>query len=341
MSSTTVSVGMEDSILTIRLDRDSSRELSLTEMSCLCVAADPGLSGRVYCGTAGGELRRSDDGGVSWHVVGGLRDRQVTAVAVSPIEPGADGSRVVYIGTEPSAVFRLSDGGEHWEELETLLNLPSAPTWSFPPRPHTHHVRWIALDPLVAGRLFVAIEAGALVRSEDGGRSWHDRVPSGPIDTHSLVVHRSDPTRLYSAAGDGYFESRDGGLTWQKQEDGLRHRYAWGCVVDPEDPETMLVIIVDPEDGTLRAPRRIVDLSANRRRAMAAHRGRATARRRHDDQRAGRGPGPPRRGVRGEQPRRLQVARHGQVLASARGGLARPLSEAAGGRPCGQRDSRA
>lgn len=241
MNSTTVSVGMEDSILTIQPDGDSSREPSLTAMSCLCVTADPELPGRVYCGTVSEGPYRSDDGGVSWHVVGGVRDRQVTAVAVSPTEQEGDGSRVVYIGTEPSAVFRSSDGGEQWEQLETLLGLPSAPTWSFPPRPDTHHVRWIALDPQVAGRLFVAIEAGALVRSEDGGRSWHDRVPSGPIDTHTLVVHPRDPRRLYSAAGDGYFESRDGGLTWQKAENGLRHRYAWACVVDPEDPETVVI----------------------------------------------------------------------------------------------------
>jgi photosystem II stability/assembly factor-like uncharacterized protein len=93
----------------------------------------------------------------------------------------------------------------------------------------------------VAARLFVAIEAGALVRSDDGGCSWQDRVPSGPIDTHTLVIHPRDARRPYSAAGDGYFESRDGGMTWQKPEDGLRNRYVWGCVVDPEDPDTVVI----------------------------------------------------------------------------------------------------
>jgi photosystem II stability/assembly factor-like uncharacterized protein len=241
MSGTTLSVGMDDSLLTIRPD-DSSTEPSLAEMSCRCVAADPELPGRAYCGTANDGLWRTNDGGSSWHpVTGGLRHRQVTAVAVSPIERGQDRLGVIYIGTEPSAVFRSADGGETWEELETLLELPSAPTWSFPPRPDTHHVRWIAPDPTVAARLFVAIEAGALVRSEDTGRSWQDRVPSGPIDTHTLVVHARDSRRLFSAAGDGFFESRDGGTTWQKPEDGLRHRYVWGCVVDPEDPDTVVI----------------------------------------------------------------------------------------------------
>jgi photosystem II stability/assembly factor-like uncharacterized protein len=242
MSGTTLLVAMEDSLLTIHPDGGRSTEPSLAEMSCRCIAADPHLPGRAYCGTANDGLWRTDDGGLSWHAVAdGLRYRQVTAVAVSPTERGQDGARVVYFGTEPSAVLRSADGGDHWEELETLLDLASAPTWSFPPRPDTHHVRWIAPDPGVAARLFVAIEAGALVRSDDAGRSWQDRVPSGPIDTHTLVVHAQDSRRLFSAAGDGYFESRDGGTTWQKPEDGLRHRYVWGCIVDPEDPDTVVI----------------------------------------------------------------------------------------------------
>jgi photosystem II stability/assembly factor-like uncharacterized protein len=242
MGGTTLSVAMEDSLLTIHPDGGKRTEPSLAEMSCRCVAADPELPGRVYCGTANEGLWRTDDGGASWHAVsGGPRHQQVTAVAVSPTERGQDGSGVVYVGTEPSAVVRSTDGGDRWEELETLLDLPSAPTWSFPPRPDTHHVRWIAPDPALAARLFVAIEAGALVLSEDRGRSWQDRVPNGPIDTHTLIVHARNPKRLFSAAGDGYFESHDGGATWQKSEDGLRHRYAWGLVVDLEDPDTVVI----------------------------------------------------------------------------------------------------
>jgi hypothetical protein len=45
-------------------------------------------------------------------------------------------------------------------DLPELRALPSANTWSFPPRPHTHHVRWIEADVSVAHRVFVAIEAG-------------------------------------------------------------------------------------------------------------------------------------------------------------------------------------
>ena len=51
--------------------------------------------------------------------------------------------------------------------------------------------------------VFVAIEAGALVRSLDGGRTWIDRVEQGPYDTHTLGTHQKAPKRLYSSAGDG------------------------------------------------------------------------------------------------------------------------------------------
>jgi photosystem II stability/assembly factor-like uncharacterized protein len=168
----------------------------------------------------------------------------VTAVDVGQPEE-ADGLGTVYAGTEPSAVFRSVDGGDTWVDLASLRGLPSADTWSFPPRPHTHHVRWIEADVRVADRLFVAIEAGALVRTFDGGRTWHDRVPGGPYDTHTAVTHSLAPGRLYSAAGDGYFESTDGGDSWRSPEDGLKHLYLVGIAVDPADPDNVLVSAAD------------------------------------------------------------------------------------------------
>ncbi|HEU4798059.1 MAG TPA: hypothetical protein VFT63_03970 [bacterium] len=192
---------------------------------------------RLYAGTSGGGLWRSDDTGRTWDPVGaGIPRTDVTAVAVSPAERG-----VVYAGTEPSAVFRSENGGETWTELSGLRALPSSQSWSFPPRPETHHVRWIETDPTVAGRVFVAIEAGALVRTLDGGRTWLDRVRGGPIDTHSAATHKLAPGRVYSAAGDGYFESDDAGETWARPAEGLRHRYLVGVAVDPADPDTIIV----------------------------------------------------------------------------------------------------
>ncbi|HLG78404.1 MAG TPA: glycosyl hydrolase [Ktedonobacteraceae bacterium] len=234
-------------------------ETHLVGLQPTCLAIDPFQPERVYCGTFGRGLWYSDDAGHTWKPTGdagmamgqwngdGIFHAKVASVAVSPAEQ-AGRYGVVYAGTEPSAVFRSEDGGETWWEQPALRHLPSAPSWRFPPRPYTSHVRWITPDPLAAGRLFAAIEAGALVRSVDGGQTWEDRVPGGPFDTHTLVMHRLAPNRLYSAAGDGFMnpgngfvESTDGGDTWYRPDDGLQHHYLWSVAVDPADPDTIII----------------------------------------------------------------------------------------------------
>src|ERR1700693_2804802 len=150
-----------------------------------CVAVDLSSPAQVYCGTARAGLFRSGDSGRNWKPVGpGIHYPMITAVDVGHAEQ-ADGFGVVYAGTEPSAVFRSDNGGDSWVGPAGLRALPSADTWSFPPRPHTHHVRWIEADVSVADRVFVAIEAGALVRSFDGGGVWGGSVCGGARRTHT------------------------------------------------------------------------------------------------------------------------------------------------------------
>ncbi len=230
-------IATEPALLIARHGSTWSVEEHLKGESPECLAVDFEKPGRIYCGTWGHGLWRSDDAGRTWNPVGaGIAHAEITAVAVSPSERG-----IVYAGTEPSAVFRSENGGETWHELSGLLALPSSRSWSFPPRPETHHVRWIETDPAAAGRLFVAIEAGALVRTLDGGQTWLDRVREGPFDTHTAATHRLAPGRVYAAAGDGYFETSDAGESWASQVEGLRHDYLVGIAVDPADPDGVIV----------------------------------------------------------------------------------------------------
>lgn len=245
---TAIYVALEDGLLVVQ-GRNGRWEVEprMEGMAPRCLATDPAHPERVWCGTVGAGAWRSPDGGVSWRTAG----EQLAALDVSALAVGSN-EEVVYAGIDPSAMWRSEDSGRRWESLATLNRLPSAPTWSFPPRPDTSHVRWITLHPGSSDQLYVCIEAGALVRSRDGGRTWTDRVPDGPFDTHTLAVHPEAPGRLYSAAGDGimmpghgYNESHDGGDTWVRPDEGIERHYLFGLAVDPGDPEAMVVSAAD------------------------------------------------------------------------------------------------
>lgn len=232
----TVLVATESEILLLEAGAgDLTPTTGLDRRRPTCLATDPGAAERAWCGTDRNGVCRSEDGGASWSP-SGLDGRRIMSLAASPVEKD-----VIWAGTEPSEVWRSADGGDTWEMAPGLDALPSSSGWSFPPRPETHHVRWIACHPREPGRLWVAIEAGALVSTPDGGRTWEDRVPGGPRDTHELAVHPERPETLRVSAGDGYFESHDGGATWQRPREGLEVGYLRSVVVDPDDPATVVV----------------------------------------------------------------------------------------------------
>jgi photosystem II stability/assembly factor-like uncharacterized protein len=233
---TTLYLATGDAVAIIRRHGDTwTARVALAGQPTQCVAADPRRPARVYCATFGRGLWLSDDAGATWQPAGaGLAYAEVTAVAV-----GVDGT--VWAGTEPSALFRSDDAGRTWRECTAMRELPSAPTWRFPPRPWTSHVRTIAPDPHVAGRLFVGIELGGVLRSLDGGETWQDRHPDAQPDAHFLLTHPRAAGRVYEAAGGGYAETRDGGETWRRDDAGLPWRYLWGLAVDPIDPDTLVV----------------------------------------------------------------------------------------------------
>ena len=195
-----------------------------------CLALD---GDTVYVGCRGGGLKRSADGGDSFEDAP-FPEKDVFSVAVS----AADGT--VYAGTEPSRLFCSHDGGESWEELVALQDIPSRPEWSFPPRPWTSHVRWIAPSPDDPKVVLVGIELGGLMRTDDGGRSW-DRADAGRDRRYAwaLAVDTADPDRWFVSAAPGPFKAHgsrpsdsaiyrwEGSGPWQMVEGPLdSHVYA-------------------------------------------------------------------------------------------------------------------
>jgi len=224
----TLHAALEDRLL--RVERDDGRwraEETLTghDVECLAAAGDLVVAGTVEDG-----LRYSTDGGDGW--TGVPVEGRVTAVTVD--------RGTVWVGTEPSAVYRWAPG-EALAACADLTALPSSDRWSFPPRPHTHHVRWVEVDPRDPDRLYVAVEAGAFVRSTDGGDTWQPHPEGARRDTHAVATRPDAPGRVYVAAGDGYAESPDGGDTWRYPTAGLEGGYVWGLAVDPGDPDRVVV----------------------------------------------------------------------------------------------------
>lgn len=209
--------------------------LSLEGMGARSLAVNPDDPDTVYVGTTDEGIFKSESGGERWDRLPGLAQCRVTSLAVSP----ADGA--VYAGTEPSSLFVSRDGGESWRELEGMKNLPSAPTWSFPPRPWTSHVRAIAPGRSDAALILAGIELGGIVRSADGGETWQDQRPGAYADCHSLATHPALPEAMYEAGGGGFAESRDSGESWSAHDEGLDLRYVWGLAADPADPELLYV----------------------------------------------------------------------------------------------------
>jgi photosystem II stability/assembly factor-like uncharacterized protein len=206
----------------------------LTGSGAQCLAVDPSDPETVYAGLREGGVQRTPDGGRTWTDCG-LPQPGVFSLAVS----AADGA--VYAGTEPSALYRSDDRGESWRELEGLLELPSRPTWSFPPRPWTSHVRWIAPSPHDADLLLVGIELGGLMRSTDGGETWQDHRPGAQADVHSLAWHQQAAGRAYEAGGGGAAWSGDGGETWHPADEGRDRHYTWSVAVDVDEPDLWYV----------------------------------------------------------------------------------------------------
>ena len=198
------------------------------------LAVDPANPDVVYAGGRGSGLTRSVDGGHSWRALE-LPEDDVFSVAVS----AADGA--VYAGTEPSRLFRSRDRGESFEELTALQDIPSREEWSFPPRPWTSHVRWIAPDPHRAERGLVGIELGGLMYTVDGGATFTDHRPGAQPDVHALAWHPTAEGRAYEAGGGGAAWSRDGGVTWEAADEGRDRHYVWALAPDPMDPDRWFV----------------------------------------------------------------------------------------------------
>ena len=235
---------MQNTLLVLYSTKDGwNFQQCLNNLNPTSVTFDIFNTDRAYCGTFDDGLWKTNDKGQSWEKTSlNISGLHIMSLSVSKLEKSERGFGRLMVGTEPSLIFTTADGGDTWEKIDEFNKLPSSSTWSFPPRPHTHHVRWIEHDVNDEKCIFTAIEAGALIKSLDGGKTWIDRIDDGPYDTHTLRTHKMVSGRLYSAAGDGYFESPDYGNSWKRIVNGLgSHTYLGSIAINSNDPQNKIV----------------------------------------------------------------------------------------------------
>ena len=200
------------------------------------VTPRPGL---VVAGVFHDTVYVSDDDGDTWeHRGAGIAPANVYSLAALP----HNGAVRLYAGTEPAHLFVSDDVGASWRELPGLRAVPSVPRWMFPAPPHDAHVKHIVPDPGAADVLYACIEQGALLRTRDGGASWHE-LSGFDEDVHFLVLDPRDSRRMYMSGGNGCYASADAGATWTQR---TSRTHAVGAYPDtlvlwPRDPEVMFL----------------------------------------------------------------------------------------------------
>ena len=101
------------------------------------------------------------------------------------------------------------------------------------------------LDVGVLGdSLYVGIEVGALLRSDDGGGSFAELPVSADVsevDIHRLALHDARPGRIIAATGWGMVLSEDRGATWRRGAVLPGIDYPIPLLVHPDDADLLFV----------------------------------------------------------------------------------------------------
>ena len=174
------------------LQRDGlgPRELSL-------LAVDPRNPNNLHA--VGDLYYRSDDGGTTWktpYVGQSLHNVGVGALALDPSEPAT-----MYLGTDDARVFKSTDGGANWRDLNMSFGDPLS----------EDRVTALAVNPHARNKVYAGTDSGLFV-SSDGGESWR-HYKGGDLLARGIEDLAIDPSgrTLYIGGRAGVFELGLGG----------------------------------------------------------------------------------------------------------------------------------
>ncbi len=249
--------------------------------------ADPNrLFASQSSGWFGQMIQRSDDGGKTWEPVGNEFTYDGTPgthqwydgsqhpwkfARVWHLEPSLTDPDTIYAGVEDAALFRTVDGGRTWQELPGLRGHKSGPSWA--PGAGGMAVHTIIVDPSNPKRIFVAISAACVFRTDDGGKTWqpvnrglrskHIPDPTAEVGhcVHRIAMHPSRPNVLFMQKHWDVMRSDDAGESWHEVSGNLPTDFGFPIDVHAHEPNTIYVVPIKSDsehfmpDGKLRVYR--------------------------------------------------------------------------------------
>lgn len=212
----------------------------------------------------GAHIHRSDDQGESWKVLEEAPhyDDERGLIAIWSLTPGpATDPGLLYAGIEPAGLFVSRDAGASWEGVEPLNEHPTNTTWQ--PAGGGLALHSIIVDPRDPARIYCALSAGGVYRSDDAGASWEplnhnvradflpQQYPEAGQCVHKLLLHPARPDRLYQQNHCGTYRSDDRGESWIEITAGLPSDFGYALALDPADPD--VVYVIPQESSHMRA----------------------------------------------------------------------------------------
>ncbi len=208
----------------------------------------------------GAHLHRSQDLGDNWETLEDaphyLDERGLQAIwYLAPGHVSTPGR--FYAGIEPAGLFVSDDLGATWRGVAALNDHPTNQSWQ--PAGGGLALHSIIVDPLDVQRIYCALSAGGVYRSDDGGSTWRplnrgvradfqpQRYPETGQCVHKLILHPLNNQRLYQQNHCGVYRSDDRGDNWSEITAGLPSDFGYALAVDPHDPDTLFVI---PEESS-------------------------------------------------------------------------------------------
>jgi photosystem II stability/assembly factor-like uncharacterized protein len=253
------------------------------------VAASPADPNRLWAsqsrGWFGQQVQRSDDGGASWQPVdnefgyaGEPGDhlwydgtpRPWAFTRIWHFEPSLTDPDTVWAGAEDAALFRSTDAGASWTDFPGLRDVRGS-EWM--PGAGGLGLHTIVLDPTDDKRMFAAISAAGVMRTDDGAATWHAAnkgLRSGFLPdqdseighcVHRIAMHPSRPSTLYMQKHWDVMRTDDAGDSWYEISGNLPTDFGFVVGVHAHEPETIYVVPITsdedhvPPEGKLRVYR--------------------------------------------------------------------------------------